>query len=195
MAPKNKSIDRLPPQNIEAEQSVLGALMLDKNAVINVADILAPEDFYKPAHEKIYNTILDLYGKREPIDILTVTEKLRVENVLREIGGSAYLSKLMEMVPTAAHIEHYAKIVRGKKVLRDLIKTSAEITENAIDETEDIETLLDSIEQKIFAILQELFFESFAATCPSPVASITNPLYFCFSKKCTSSFVRDINQI
>ncbi|OGY63725.1 MAG: replicative DNA helicase [Candidatus Harrisonbacteria bacterium RIFCSPLOWO2_02_FULL_41_11] len=152
---------KLPPQNIDAEQSVLGALMLDKNAVINVADILAPEDFYKPAHEKIYNTILDLYGKREPIDILTVTEKLRVENVLREIGGSAYLSKLMEMVPTAAHIEHYAKIVRGKKVLRDLIKTSAEITENAIDETEDIETLLDSIEQKIFAISQHSFSQKF----------------------------------
>ena len=109
---------KLPPQNIDAEQSVLGALMLDKNAVINVADILAPEDFYKPAHEKIYNTILDLYGKREPIDILTVTEKLRVENVLREIGGSAYLSKLMEMVPTAAHTETYAKITPEKKNFR-----------------------------------------------------------------------------
>ena len=143
---------KLPPQNIDAEQSVLGALMLDKNAVINVADILAPEDFYKPAHEKIYNTILDLYGKREPIDILTVTEKLRVENVLREIGGSAYLSKLMEMVPTAAHIEHYAKIVRGKKVLRDLIKTSAEITEKAFAQEEQLEDVIDEIEQKIFAI-------------------------------------------
>jgi replicative DNA helicase len=152
---------KLPPQNLEAEQSVLGALMLDKNAIINVADILLPEDFYKPAHIKIYEAILKLYEKREPIDILSVTAKLKDENILKEIGGNSYLTQLMESVPTSAHVEHYAKIVREKRVLRDLIKTSAEITENAIGATEDIETILDSIEQKVFAISQHSFSQKF----------------------------------
>jgi len=152
---------KLPPQNLEAEQSVLGALMLDKNAIINVADILLPEDFYKPAHVKIYEVILKLYEKREPIDILSVTAKLKDENILKEIGGNSYLTQLMESVPTSAHVEHYAKIVREKRVLRDLIKTSAEITENAIGSTEDIETILDTIEQKVFAISQHSFSQKF----------------------------------
>ncbi|MBI4992148.1 MAG: replicative DNA helicase [Candidatus Harrisonbacteria bacterium] len=152
---------KLPPQNLEAEQSVLGALMLDKNSIINVADILLPEDFYKPAHAKIYETVLNLYEKREPIDILSVTAKLKNENVLKEIGGNSYLTQLIESVPTAAHVEHYAKIVKEKRVLRDLIKASAEITENAVDATEDIETILDGIEQKVFAISQHSFKQKF----------------------------------
>lgn len=156
----NKNL-RLPPQNLEAEQSVLGALMLDKNAIINVADILLPEDFYKPAHTKIYETILKLYERREPIDILSVTAKLKDENVLKEIGGNTYLTQLMESVPTSAHVEHYAKIVREKRVLRELIKTSAEITENAVGATDDIETMLDTIEQKVFAISQHSFSQKF----------------------------------
>lgn len=152
---------KLPPQNLEAEQSVLGALMLDKNAIINVADILLPEDFYKPAHAKIYEEILKLYEKREPIDILSVTAKLKNENLLKEIGGNTYLTELIESVPTSAHVEHYAKIVKEKRILRDLIKASAEITENAVDATEDIETLLDAIEQKVFAISQHSFSQKF----------------------------------
>lgn len=152
---------KLPPQNLEAEQSVLGALMLDKNAIINVGDILLPEDFYKPAHGKIYGTILNLYEKREPIDILSVTAKLKNENVLKEVGGNSYLTQLIESVPTSAHVEHYAKLVKEKRVLRELIKTSAEITEDAVDATEDIETILDSIEQKVFAISQHSFKQKF----------------------------------
>ena len=136
--------------------------MLDKNAIINVADILTAEDFYKPAHAKIYETILKLYEKREPIDILSVTSKLKDENLLKEIGGNSYLAQLVESVPSAAHIEHYAKIVREKRVLRELIKTSAEITENAFGATEDMETLLDAIEQKVFAISQHSFSQKFA---------------------------------
>lgn len=152
---------KLPPQNTEAEQSVLGALMLDKNAIINVADILNAEDFYKPAHGKIYEAILKLYEKNEPVDILSVTEKLKNDNILKEIGGSSYLSGLIELVPTAAHIEHYAQIVKEKKVLRDLIKTSAEISETAVKPTEDVEVLLDEIEQKIFSISQRSFSQKF----------------------------------
>ena len=156
----NKNL-KLPPQNIEAEQSVLGALMLDKNAVINIADVLRPDDFYKPSHEKIYEIILKLYEKREPIDILSVTAKLKDDNKLKEIGGSSYLSQLIESVPTASNIEHYAKIVREKKILRDLIRTSAEITEDAVAPTENVEDLLDNIEQKIFAISQHSFSRKF----------------------------------
>ncbi len=151
----------MPPQNLEAEQSVLGALMLDKNAIINVADILLPEDFYKPAHAKIYDSILKLYEKREPIDILSVTSKLKNEGILQEVGGNSYLTQLMESVPTSAHAEHYAKIVKEKRVLRELIKTSAEITEHAVDSSEDVETILDAIEQKIFAISQHSFNQKF----------------------------------
>ncbi len=153
---------KLPPQNLEAEQSVLGALMLDKNAIINVADILVVEDFYKPAHAKIYEVILALYEKRDPIDILSVTSKLKNENILKEIGGHSYLTQLMESVPTAAHVEHYAKIVREKRLLRELIKASAEITEHAVGATEDIEDILGNVEQKVFAISKRSFSQKFA---------------------------------
>ncbi|MDE2001304.1 MAG: replicative DNA helicase [Patescibacteria group bacterium] len=153
---------KVPPQNAEAEQSVLGALMLDRNAVINVADVLLPDDFYKPANTKIYEAILALYEKREPIDILSVTEKLKNEGVLKQIGGQTYLTQLIESVPSAAHADHYAKIVKEKKVLRDLIKTSAEITENAFSSNEDIEDILDAIEQKIFSISQHSFNQKFS---------------------------------
>src|SRR3989344_3513707 len=135
--------------------------MLDKNAIINVGDILVMEDFYKPGHAKIYETILRLYEKREPIDILTVTAILRNENILKEVGGSSYLSQLIESVPSSAHIEHYAKIVKEKKILRDLIKTSGEISENAFAATEDIESMLDAIEQKVFAISQHSYSQKF----------------------------------
>ncbi|MDP3729538.1 MAG: replicative DNA helicase [bacterium] len=152
---------RLPPQNIEAEKSVLGALMLEKNAVINIGDILLPDDFYKPAHGKIYEAILALYEKRQPIDILSVTEKLKQDNILKEIGEQSYLTQLIEAVPTAAHIEHYAHIVKEKKTLRDLITASAEITAHAIDTTQDVATLLDAIEQKVFAISQRSYTQKF----------------------------------
>lgn len=154
---------KLPPQNIEAEESVLGSLLIDKAAIIKVADLLVPADFYKPAHTKIYEAILGLFEKHQPIDILSVTSKLKESDDLKEIGGSSYLTKLIESVPTSSHIEHYAKIVKEKKVLRDLINTSAEITEKAFEPSEDIEDLLDNIEQKIFAISQRSLPQKFSA--------------------------------
>ncbi len=154
---------KLPPQNVEAEQSALGALMLDKQSIINVADILLPEDFYKPAHSKIYEVILNLYEKQQPIDILSVTEKLKGAGALKEIGGTSYLTQLVEAVPSSAHVDHYAKIVKEKRILRDLIKTSAEMSENAFSPNDDLETILDSIEQKVFAISQRSYTQKFAA--------------------------------
>ena len=146
---------KLPPQDIEAERSVLGALMLDRNAIIKVADLITSPDFYQPAHSKIFETIIELYSKNEPIDILSVSSKLKHQKQLAEVGGSAYLTELINSVPTAAHIIHYAKIIRDKKVLRDLIETSANITEKVFESSDNAEILLDEIEQKVFSISQK----------------------------------------
>lgn len=154
---------KLPPQNIEAESSVLGSLLIDKEAIMKVTDILSAQDFYTPAHAHIYQAILELYEKHLPIDLLTITNRLKEQNLLTDIGGSAYLTKLIDSVPTASHVEHYAKLVKEKKVLRDLIATGASITENAFHPTEDLETILDEIEQKIFAISQRTMPQKFTA--------------------------------
>lgn len=146
---------KLPPQDIEAERSVLGALMLDKDAIIKIADLINPNDFYSPSHGKVFETIMELFERNEPIDILSVTNKLKAKNLLSEIGGTAYLTDLINTVPTAAHISYYAKLVKQKKVLRDLISASSEITERVFDTSENPEDLLDDVEQKIFSISQK----------------------------------------
>lgn len=152
---------KIPPQNIEAEESVLGALMIDKNAIIRVADIVRSEDFYRPAHSTIFDAIIGLYEKSEPIDLLTVTNELKEKDKLTAIGGSSYLTAIIEKVPTASHIEHYAKLVKEKKILRNLIQASAEITESAFSPDDEIEDILNSIEQKIFAISQHSIAQKF----------------------------------
>lgn len=154
MAP-NKSKLKLPPQNLEAEQTVLGSLLIDKNAIFKVADQLRPDDFYKPAHEKIYETILELFEKHQPIDILTVTNRLKEKEVLGDTGGSAYLAELTNQVTTSAHLEHFVKLVRDKKFLRDLIRASSQINEDVFEPTKEVEDIIDSIEQKILAISQK----------------------------------------
>lgn len=146
---------KLPPQDIEAEQSVLGALMLDRSAIIKVSDILKPDDFYDPKHTKIYEVIFELFERSEPIDILSVSQRLKDKKQLADVGGSAYLSDLVAGVPTATHVPHYARMVKQKKVLRDLIRASAEINERAFDTSKDTEDLLDEVEQKIFSISQK----------------------------------------
>ena len=145
---------KLPPQSAEAEESVLGALMIDKDAIIKVADILLSEDFYKPTHSKIYKAILKLYENHQPIDIVSITDKLKELDSLKEIGGSSYLAQLIEKVPTASHVGHYATIVKEKKILRDLISAAGEITETAFAPGDDVDSVLDKVEQKIFSISQ-----------------------------------------
>lgn len=152
---------KIPPQNIEAEQSVLGALLIDKEAITKVADLLSPKDFYQPGHEKIYAAIIELYEKAKPIDIVTVESKLRENDHLKEIGGSGYLAELANKVPTSSHVEEYANIVKQKKVLRDLIKTSAEITEGVFDSGREVDELLDEVEQKILKVSQSSVQKSF----------------------------------
>lgn len=146
---------------MEAEQAVLGAILIDRNAIFRVADILSSKDFYAPANEKIFETIIELYEKGQPIDILTLTNRLKDKNLLQDVGGSGYLAELTNQVATAAHIAHHARVVKEKKVLRDLIVASAEITEDAFEPSNEVEELLDTIEQKILSISQKSLPKNF----------------------------------
>jgi replicative DNA helicase len=153
--------EKKPPQNIEAEQSLLGCLMLDKNAIIKVSDFVNSEDFYKNIHKEIFSAMMDMFEKMEPIDIISVSTRLREKGQLDGIGGSAYLTSLINLVPTATHVANYANIVREKKILRDLISASQEIGLDAFDESQDVDTLLDKAEKKVFSIGQKSLTQSF----------------------------------
>ncbi len=150
--PVSASMHRLPPQNIEAEQCVLGSILLRQGAIDKIADLLKPDDFYKPTHQSIYGAMLSLFQKSEPLDIITITNCLKDGHKLDEVGGPAYLSGLTDIVPVSANIAYYAKIVRDKSILRQLIQTSSEIAGRCYEEQEDIELLLDSVEQTVFDI-------------------------------------------
>lgn len=155
--------EKLPPQSIEAEKSLLGCLMLDKDAILKVIDFLSPEDFYKTSHQEIYSACQDLFSKGEPIDILSLSNRLKEKGKLEEVGGMSYLTELVNTVPTASHVFHYAKIVQKKRILRDLISTSQEIGLLAYDESQDPEKLLDEAEKRIFSIAQKGLSQNFIA--------------------------------
>ena len=152
---------KITPQDLEAEQSVLGALMIDKDAVASVADLLTPDDFYKKTHSVIFEAIIRLWDKREPIDILSVGSELKNKKQLEEIGGSSYLTELVDSVPTSSHVLHYGKVVKEKRILRDLINISANITQDAFLAGEDIDGFLDQVEKKIFAVSQKSVSKNF----------------------------------
>jgi len=152
---------KLPPQNIEAEKSLLGALLLDKNSIVKVVDFLQPKDFYKKIHQEIYQVAVELFEKSEPIDLLAISTRLKEKGLLENIGGSGYLSDLINTVPTASHILNYAKIVQRKRVLRELIDVSQEINSLGHEEKEDVDELLDKAEQKIFSIAQKSLSQRF----------------------------------
>ncbi|OGE87904.1 MAG: replicative DNA helicase [Candidatus Doudnabacteria bacterium RIFCSPLOWO2_02_FULL_49_13] len=156
-------INRMPPQSVEAEQSVLGALLLDKDAIIKIADILYADDFYDDRHRIIYLSVLALYDERSSLDILTVSNKLEEGGSLDKIGGISYLTTLVNSVPSAAHIVHYAQIVRRKGTLRRLISRATEIVELGFHENTDLETLLDEAEQKLFSVSQKYLKQNFVA--------------------------------
>ncbi|PIR41138.1 MAG: replicative DNA helicase [Candidatus Yanofskybacteria bacterium CG10_big_fil_rev_8_21_14_0_10_46_23] len=150
----NQLPNTLPPQNIEAEQSVLGSLILDNASINKVADIVHAQDFYHRANQIVYQAILDLYLKSEPVDILSLSNKLREANQLDVVGGVGYLTSLVNSVPTSAHVASYAKIVSRKKTLRDLIDAAHTITQLGYNEKDELEELLDEAEQKLFAVSQ-----------------------------------------
>jgi replicative DNA helicase len=144
--------ERLPPQNLVAEQSVLGSMLIDGAAVVKGIEILHPESFYRDAHRFIFEAILRLFERNEPVDSVTVTESLRADGKLDAVGGSVYIADLIGGVPTAANVEYYAKIVAEKAILRRLIQTGTRIVANAFDEPEDVITVLDRAEKDIFDI-------------------------------------------
>ena len=159
--PTDNLINRIPPQNLEAEQSVLGSLLLDKDGVIKIADILSADDFYDEKHALIYRCVLHLYDERSPIDILTVSAKLKDGQSLELIGGVSYLTHLVNLVPSAAHVLHYAQIVRKKGTLRRLIGQANDIITLSYDEESDLETMLDRAEQKLFSVSQKYLKQNF----------------------------------
>ena len=161
MPSKTFKKELLPPQDIDAEQSVLGSLLIDKDAIIKIADIITVGDFYRKSHEIIFQAILDLYTKSEPIDLLTVSSRLKEKKQFKEIGGMSYLTTLMNFVPTASNVIHYAKIVSQKNVLRNLISASNEIASLAWEEKKDIDEILDEAEKKIFSVSQTSLIQEF----------------------------------
>lgn len=156
-----ESIAKIPPQNIEAEQSILGSLLIDKDAIIKVADILTADDFYRPDHGEIYQAILKLFEKRKPIDVLTLTDELEKLKKLKEVGGASYITTLVNSVPTSAHVTTYATIVHQKATLRRLISAASRIAEFGFDEVADLETILDKAESALFAVSQKYIKQYF----------------------------------
>jgi len=145
---------KIPPQNTEAEQSVLGSILMDKDAIIKVADILKPEDFYREDHATIYRCILKLFEKRKPIDMVTLTDELEKEKKLKEIGGASYITTLVNSVPTAAHVTTYANMVHQKATLRRLISAAGDIAELGFQEEMELDTILDKAESSLFNVSQ-----------------------------------------
>jgi replicative DNA helicase len=153
---------RMPPQNIDAEISTLGALMIDKNAITRIADILQPDDFYKESHEKIYEAIIELYQDQEPLDILNVSSRLKEMKVLKEAGGKSYLTELVNAVPSSSNIVSYANLVKKKATLRNLIGAASEIVEMGYEESEPVDAIMDKAEQRLFAVGQRSVKQEFA---------------------------------
>ncbi|MBI5676027.1 MAG: replicative DNA helicase [Nitrospirae bacterium] len=158
------ALDRLPPQNIEAEQSVLGAILLENEALPSAMELLVPDDFYKDAHKKIFRAMLDLYEKNEPIDLITLTERMSGKNELESVGGASYLSAIVNQVPTSANVKYHSKIVKEKAILRNMITTATEIIQMGYTPEisgQDVNELLDLAETKIFGISEKMIKSSY----------------------------------
>jgi len=158
----NDSPGKLPPQSLEAEQSVLGAVLLENNALLKCIDLLSDEDFYRESHRKIYRSMLELFDRNEAIDLVTVGELLERKSELESIGGASYLASLAGMVPTAANAIYHAKIVREKSLLRNLLRSSTEIAGKVYDDAGDADDLLDFAEKSIFEISDKRTRSSFS---------------------------------
>lgn len=152
---------RIPPQDLEAEKSIIGAILIDKDAIVAISQTLKPQYFYKDAHSEIFSAMFSLFERREPIDLVTLTAELKRKGSFDKVGGAAYLADLASAVPTAAHIAQYAQIVRDHHIKRMLISTAAKVSQGAFDETADIRTILDETEQAVFALSQQQLRQNF----------------------------------
>ena len=160
---KSELSAKVPPQNLEAERSLLGSLLIDQEAIIKIADQVTPEDFYDGRHGLIFSAILDLYEARQPLDLLTLTNKLSAAGALEDVGGSTYVTELVNSVPSAAHVVHYAGIVAHKATLRRLISAASRITNLGFDESNPLEGLLDQAEQALFQVSQKHLRQNFVS--------------------------------
>ena len=163
MAGIDDNLRKVPPQNLEAESSVLGGILLENEAVNQVLELLRPEDFYRESHRKVFRAIVELSDRSEPVDLITLSDFLKGRGDLEAVGGTAYLASLADFVPTAANISHYARIVREKSILRSLITTATEIATRGYEEQGNVEEFLDSAEKVIFDISEKKIKASFVA--------------------------------
>ena len=155
-------VDKVPPSSEEAEKSTLGSMLLDREAIPTAVENLQEEDFYWNKHAIIYNAICKLFDQGDPVDLVTLTEKLREEDKLEEIGGAAYITTLVNSVPTAANIKHYAKIVEEKSILRGLIKTANQISKLGYKDEGEVDDLLDQAESLIFEVSEKRSVKEFS---------------------------------
>jgi len=167
-----RAIDKIPPQNLEAESSTLGSLLIDKDAIIKIADVLDASDFYKNNNGSIFETMLELYEQRTPIDILSLSSRLQEKGILEKIGGHSYLTELANNIPSSSHVLHYAKIVQRKSTLRKLLQAAGEITNLGYQETEDVENLMDEAERKLYSVSQKYYKQNFI-----PIKSVLNEAF------------------
>jgi replicative DNA helicase len=161
MATIDDNLRRVPPQNLEAESSVLGGILLENDAVNVVLELLRAEDFYRESHRKIFRAMIELSNRNEPVDVITLSECLTGRGELEAVGGSAYLASLNDFVPTAANISYYARIVREKSILRHLINAATEVATKGYEGRDNVEELLDSAEKVIFDITEQRIKSSF----------------------------------
>ncbi|MCL4439780.1 MAG: replicative DNA helicase [Firmicutes bacterium] len=155
------ALEKIPPQNLDAEQSVLGAMLIDKEAVVKAIETLRPQDFYRDANGHIFEAIVNLFDRGEPVDLITLSEELRQVGLLDQVGGVSYVAGLANSVPTSANVEHYARIVEEKSLLRKLISVSTRIAQLGYEAEEEIESLIDRAEQMIFELAQRKTHSSF----------------------------------
>lgn len=155
MVDENLFMDRIPPQNLEAEQAVLGAILLDGDALITAMERIISDDFYRGAHQRIFSAMIEISDGNEPVDLVTLTARLQDKKQLEEVGGISYLSELANAVPTAANVDYYAQIVKEKSILRRLIRTATQIVTNGYSGGEEVGVLLSDAEQRIMEISQD----------------------------------------
>jgi replicative DNA helicase len=160
-APKDSEILAIPPQNIEAEDSLLSAILVDNTTLLEVVEILTPVDFYRTAHQKIFAAMSDLFNRSEPVDLVTLANDLKEKGQLETVGGAAYLARLVDTVPMAVNAQHYARIIRDKAVLRRLIENANAITKRCLLEQGGAEDIIDFAEASIFAITEKKSRQAF----------------------------------
>ncbi|NCN99734.1 replicative DNA helicase [Candidatus Falkowbacteria bacterium] len=157
----DNAIAKIPPHSLEAEESLLGSLLIDKDAIIKVADLIMPQDFYKEANKIIYDTIKEIYGRQEPIDIISLANRLEEKKQLAGIGGRSYLAQLSNAVATSGNISNYANIIQRKATLRRLQQAAADISRLSFDEEKEIDEILDETEKKVFGVSRKYLKNAF----------------------------------